>query len=59
MGESSIGAIGVTTFFLFLFLTYPPAAPTLPRIRYTSCFDVTHAPVATPVHRGNRGFVYE
>ena len=22
-------------------------APTLPRIRYTSCFDLTHAPVAT------------
>ena len=30
-------------------------APTLPRIRYISCFDVTHAPVATTARAAATG----
>ena len=32
-------------------------APTLQRIRYMSCFDVTHAPVATAARAAATGFV--
>ena len=32
-------------------------ALTLPRIRYTSCFDLTHAPVATEARAAATGLV--
>ena len=32
-------------------------APTLPRIRYMSCFDLTHAPVATAARAAATGLV--
>ena len=32
-------------------------APTLPRIRYMSCFDLTHAPVATAARAADTGLV--
>ena len=32
-------------------------APTLPRIRYMSCFDLTHAPVSTAARAAATGLV--
>ena len=32
-------------------------APTLPRIRYMSCFDLTYAPVATAARAAATGLV--
>ena len=32
-------------------------APTLPRIRYMSCFDLTHPPVATAARAAATGLV--
>ena len=33
------------------------SAPTLPRIRFMSCFDLTHAPVATAARADATGLV--
>ena len=50
-------------FFFFLFFILrrmgknKAEAPTLPRIRYMSCFDLTHAPAATTARAAATGLV--
>ena len=53
----------VAYFFMSLFFSSSGGwvkkaqAPTLPRIRYMSCFDLTHAPVATAARDAATGLV--
>ena len=60
IGEGD-GVSGPYLFLFFLILRRrgknTAEAPTLPRIRYMSCFDLTHAPVATPARAAATGLM--